>query len=272
MDQVELLSRSDLRAMGSEMNQAEISHLVGTYYQVQDFRKAASNMAIAQEKEHRPHQIVQWVSNSQENIEKNIRIALEAYASSVPAGQWLLSQHGIGPVIAAGLLSYIDINKAPTAGHIWSFAGLDPSQKWNKGEKRPWNAKLKELCWKIGDSFVKTSGSSKSFYGHIYKERKIREIEMNEAGAFSQIAAATLKEKRIKEAATRKAYEAGKLPPGRIDMRARRVAVKLFLSHFHDVLTWYELGRRAPEAYVLSHMGHVHKVECPNAPWELLVS
>jgi hypothetical protein len=37
---------------------------------------------------------------------------------------------GIGPVIAAGLLANIDITKAPTAGHIWRFAGLDPSSKW----------------------------------------------------------------------------------------------------------------------------------------------
>ena len=37
---------------------------------------------------------------------------------------------GIGPVIAAGLLANIDIKQAPTVGHIWRFAGLDPTNKW----------------------------------------------------------------------------------------------------------------------------------------------
>jgi hypothetical protein len=44
------------------------------------------------------------------------------------------------------LLARIDIVKAPTAGHIWRYAGLDPTVRWNKGEKRPWNAGLKVLC------------------------------------------------------------------------------------------------------------------------------
>lgn len=56
------------------------------------------------------------------------------------------SIHGIGPVISAGLLAHIDIHRAVTVGHIWRFAGLDPSVKWLKKTKRPWNAGLKVLC------------------------------------------------------------------------------------------------------------------------------
>ena len=31
---------------------------------------------------------------------------------------------------------------------------------------------LKELCWKIGESFVKVKGNPADIYGKIYEERK----------------------------------------------------------------------------------------------------
>jgi hypothetical protein len=63
-------------------------------------------------------------------LEKNIRSALGVYAAANPVGQWSLSILGIGPVMSAGLLAHIDIEKAPTVGHIWRFAGLDPTREW----------------------------------------------------------------------------------------------------------------------------------------------
>ena len=54
--------------------------------------------------------------------------------------RWARSIYGIWPVLAAGLLAHIDIEQAPTVGHIWSFAGLDPTKKWQPKTTRPWNA------------------------------------------------------------------------------------------------------------------------------------
>ena len=261
-------SRRDLREAAKLLEREEIRYLVSTYYQTQEFRKAAKNMALALEKAERPHALVSWIGDAQHRIEDDIKISLDVFAHNDPTGQWLLAQHGIGPVIAAGLLAHIDIHRAPTAGHIWSFAGLNPAVKWEKGKKRPWNAELKTLTWKCGDSFVKSKGSEKSFYGPIYETRKAQEVAKNEAGEFAEIARQTLAEKRIKDKATREVYEAGKLPAGRLDLRARRVAVKLFLSHFHDVLTWHTFGKRAPEPYAFAHLGHVHAISCPFPPWE----
>ena len=48
--------------------------------------------------------------------------------------------------------------------------------------KRPWNADLKLICWKAGESFVKTSNHPSDIYGHIYAERKLWEIQQNENG------------------------------------------------------------------------------------------
>ena len=132
---------TEIRLSAAQMTREEIKHVVTTYYEIQDFRKAASNMVHAQRKENHPHELVEWVRDSQNHNEKAIRGALKVYAENNPTGQWLLSIHGIGPVIAAGLLAHIDITKAPTVGNVWSFAGLDPSadsgRRGRKGRGTP---------------------------------------------------------------------------------------------------------------------------------------
>ena len=261
-------TRKDIRAAAQNLGEGEARYLVDYYYQMQGFRTASSNMVRAMTALDEPSVMVGWLSDSHKALEARIRVALEAYAKQHPVGQWMLSIHGIGPVIAAGLLAHIDIAKAPYAGNIWNFAGLNPKSEWRKGEKRPWNAKLKVLCWKIGDSFVKSSGSEKSVYGKIYRKRKELEVQRNEEGLFADQAADKLAKFKIQDKATRAMYESGKLPAGRVDQRARRIAVKLFLSHMHDVWTWHVTGHRAPPPYAIQHMGHHNEIQCPNAPWD----
>jgi len=149
-----------------------------------------------------------------------------------------------------------------TSGAWWRYAGLDPTLVWNKGEKRPWNAKLKTLCWKVGQSFMKFHNHPDCFYGHTYAERKLYEITRNDAGGNAAAAAAgALRVGKTTEAY--KAYVAGKLPPGQIDARARRYAVKLFLSHLHE--TWYKahFGKAPPLPYPIAIMGHAHIIPPP---------
>jgi hypothetical protein len=54
-----------------------------------------------------------------------------------------------------------------TAGSWWKFAGLDPTTKWKKKTKRPWNARLKVLVWKTTGSFVRTQYNENDFYGKL---------------------------------------------------------------------------------------------------------
>jgi len=176
-----------------------------------------------------------------------------------------LSIVGIGPVLAAGLLAHIDIEKAPTAGHIWSFAGLNPNTTWGKGEKRPWNAKLKVLCWKIGQSFVKVSNRENDVYGHIYKERKELEMGRNEAGEYAEQAKNKLATTKIgKDTEAYKWYSEGKLPLGHIQQRAERYATKIFLSHLHEVMYINHFGEKPPKPFAIEILGHAHKIYVPN--------
>jgi len=131
--------------------------------------------------------------------------------------------------------------------------------------KRPWNAGLKTLCWKIGESFVKVQNLPGDFYGQIYRQRKDEEIVRNEAGEYSAQAKAKLERFKIgKDTEAFAAYSAGRLPAAHIHARAKRYAVKLFLAHYHHVAWKLTYGTEPPKPYVIEHMGHAHIVGPPN--------
>lgn len=263
-DPIQVLTR-DLKAAAATLTATEARYLVDYYYTMQENRKRADNQVRALGEAVEPHSIILWLATNTDTLERNIRSALLSYSTHNPVGAWAMSIRGIGPVIAAGLLAHIDITKAPTVGHIWRFAGLDPTVKWAKGQKRPWNAQLKTLCWKIGESFVKQSGNMDSLYSRVYKERKQLETELNEAGAFKDQAAISLQTRNFsRDTVARKYYEEGKLPPARIHLRAQRYTVKLFLAHLHCVWYYVEYNRLPPKPYVLEHLGHAHFIFPPN--------
>lgn len=258
----------DLRDASATLTPQEARYLVDYYYIQQEDRKRAHNQvrALSEDGEPEPHAIVLWMADQATRFETEIAKALGSYANSVPLGQWSQSIKGIGPVISAGLLAHIDIAKAPTVGHIWRFAGLDPTLEWNKGEKRPFNAKLKTLCWKLGESFVKVSNNDDDVYGHIYAKRKELETERNEAGQYSgQAQAKLLKFKIGKDTDAYKAYSQGKLPPAHVHARAKRYAVKLFLASYHEVGHYLMYGILPPKPYILTQPGHTHQFFAPNA-------
>jgi len=206
-----------------------------------------------------------WLEAQTELLEKQVARALNLYSASKPLGQWARSIVGIGPIISAGLLAHIDIGKCETAGAIWSFAGLNPDAEWARGQKRPWNADLKKLCWKIGESFVKTSGIEGSHYGPVYAARKVQEKERNAAGVLAAQAKVKLDWFKIgKDTDAYAAYSQGKLPPAQLHARAKRYAVKLFMAHYFKVGYFLHHARKAPKPYVLEHLGHTHYLEPPN--------
>jgi len=242
--------------------------LVDFYYAVQDYRIQATGQlrALAQEADIGVGETFEGLAERTKEIENDCQKALAIYSDGQATGLWAKSIIGIGPVLAAGLMAHIDIERSPTVGHIWSFAGLNPEMKWGKGEKRPYNANLKVLCWKIGDSFVKQSGNEKDVYGHIYRERKELEVSRNEAGLFADQAKISLETRNIRDKDLRATYEAGRLPAGRLDLRARRYAVKLFLAHYHHVAYESHFNEPPPKPYILTQPGHVHYLGPPQWP------
>lgn len=251
------LSR-DLALASITLSRDEARFLVDAYYAMQQNRIRDNNQVRALGESGEPHAVLAWLAEQDSTLEKQIARALDKYSDADPLGRWARSVVGIGPVISAGLLAHIDMTKAPTVGHIWRFAGLDPTKKWTKGEKRPWNAGLKTLCWKIGESFVKIKSNEDDVYGKFYDQRKAWETERNEAGAYAEQAAAVIEARpNHKQKAI---YATGKLPPGHLHARAKRYAVKLFLAHYHEQGCRLVLGTEPPMPYPIAHLGHAHKI------------
>ena len=254
---------ADMIAGARELNGQEARYLVDTFYQMQEFRKATANQARAMSASGEPHAIIDSVLVHTGALEEFVAGALTPYVRSTRPGRWMLAQSGVGPILAANMLAHLDVTKTATAGGFWRFAGLDPSLKWGKGQKRPYNARLKTACWKLSDSFVKL-GSKDAYYAKVYRERKAFEVSRNDAGEFAEQAKTALVEKNYgKETEARKAYEQGKLPPGRLDLRARRYAVKLFLAHLHHVMYEDHYGEPPPKPYAIEHLGHAHYLAPP---------
>jgi Transposase IS116/IS110/IS902 family len=257
----------DMVLAATSMTLDEARYLVDAYYVAQEARKRTNNQTLSMDKSKEPHLLLSWLSTQNDTLEGQIRRALDKFTDVRPIGVWLKSLYGIGPVLAAGLIAHIDIEKAPTVGHIWRYAGYDPTSKWEKGTKRPWNADLKTLCWKCGQSFMKFSNAEQCLYGHIYRERKTFEVQRNEAGYNKEAAALTLVTKKINK--SKDAYKyliTGVLPPGQIDARARRYAVKIFLAHLQYVWWYLEKGEKPPKPYAISVLGHAHVIQPPNLP------
>jgi len=270
----------DIKDASRTLGKVEARFLVDAYYAMQENRIRTKHQvrSLAEPKKvddndkglaahvPEPHDVLEWLFTQEETLEKQIRGALDIYSLSDVSGVWARSVKGIGPVIAAGLLANIDITRAPTVGHIWRFAGLDPTSVWGKGQKRPWNASLKRLCFLIGESFVKVSNRPDDIYGKLYKSRKEWEQAKNEKLDYADQAKFSLETKKFgTDTDAFKWYTQGKLPPARIHLRAQRRAVKLFLAHFHEVLYWTYYETLPPNPYVLDHVpGHVHRLEIPN--------
>lgn len=261
MDDLEFLATKDIKEAAQKLTADEARYLVDLYYQIQDFRKATGNQLLAVSKTGEPSSLINGTFTSMQRVENRIKKGLDYYSDSIALGQWAKSVVGIGPVIASGLLAHIDINKATSAAHIWRFAGLDPTLEWKAGQKRPFNARLKTLCWKIGESFVKVSGNPESLYGRLYLQRKALEQQRNERLELADQAQDKLKKFKIgKNTDAYKSYSIGKLPPAHIHARAKRWAVKVFLCHYFEEGCRLE-GREPPTIYSIAMLGHVDKIE-----------
>jgi len=135
---------------------------------------------------------------------------------------------------------------------------------------RPHNEFMHVLCYKLGDCFIKNQNHKNDYYGKYYVMRRAQEDAKSESGQFKDQAAAVLERKKLgKETEARKAYEKGELPDAHLLARARRWAVKLFLSHLHTAMYEDYYGKAAPVPYCFSdHIGERHQDYLKPPGWE----
>lgn len=133
-----------------EISKAEIRNLVKLYYQIQSMRLGIREQIRSIEKENNNinTEVLDFILTNVIILEKNISNSLELFCKATEEGRWLLSITGIGPVLAAGLLGYLDVTDKQYASQFISYAGLNDNN-------RPWlgNAKSEAIIKEvIGDS------------------------------------------------------------------------------------------------------------------------
>jgi hypothetical protein len=240
-----------------QLKNEQVSEAVELYYESQSLRIRFANKERSEGRGELTDWFNYWLEIGEKTMYGKLQEWVESERSSEEA-KWAYSQVGIGPVIAAGLAAHVDVTKADTVSAVWKFAGLAPGfDRRVKGTKLPYNGRLKVLCWKAGDSFVKVSGKEGATYGKLYSEFKAEEIRKNEAGLYKEAAARELATKRFKQedSLTKQRLKEGKLSDAHLHARAKRKAVKLFLSHY------YVIGRKARglvvrPPYSKTNLGH----------------
>jgi hypothetical protein len=127
------------------ISSAEIRMLVKLFYQIQDIRKAIREQIRSIESgksgttEGSGNIQIKILEHPLTNIaitEKNLEKCLGAIAKSRADGRWLMEIKGVGPITAAGLLAYLDIEGKEYATQFLSYAGLNDNN-------RPWLGKEK---------------------------------------------------------------------------------------------------------------------------------
>jgi len=166
--------------------------------------------------------------------------------------------------IARAMCEEIGSSEEKFFQQIENAGGFTKENVISVGSRRPWNAKLKVLLWKIGQSFLKQP-ADQCIYRKIYDERKAYEQGKNARGEYAQTAADLLAAKNYGK--TTEAYKAmieGRLSDGHIHARACRYAMKFFLSHVHKVWWEHETKTPAPAPFAIAHLGHAHFRDAPD--------
>jgi len=264
---------------------AVLRQLVSSYYGIQKVRVAMGNrtMAIVKEYGETEHtKMLKDVYDISEKIEKTIVKYIRSIVKEFPIyTQWLKYVVGVGDVLAAGLIAGI---KTPARfsniSKLWHYCGQHvvdgeaPSRQ--RGAKVDWNPFMRTLCWKLGESFVKTKG----FYRSAYDRFRGEEERKNEEGIIRPIdkcvgyiprddkVVEIVGDKPLTKSKIEKLKKMGYaelrvgMTKAHIHARAKRKTVKLFLAHLWH--KWREIeGLPITKPYAHTLLGHSDFVEPP---------
>ena len=94
--------------------------------------------------------------------------------------RYMLKIKGVGPSLAAQFWAKVDIQRAADVSSLWKYAGFGVTDGKRdrpvKGQKLPYNRKLKVVVFKIGDSMLRTRGTRTDkdplLYADLYYEKR----------------------------------------------------------------------------------------------------
>lgn len=119
----------------------QVRLIIDNYYATQQHRMNVANQirAVAQgydKVQDGEQPAIAWLLADIQNRENQISKMIAEYVKTVPVCQWAIAVKGIGPIFAANLWSYIDMNQCKHANQFLSYAGLnDNNAPWLGKEK-----------------------------------------------------------------------------------------------------------------------------------------
>ena len=209
------------------MKKTEIFYLIRQFYRIQEHRIAFGGQIRALKKQKMNLNPLDEYFEDLQGLEK--RMAKYISNSIKDEDIWinfLKKVKGIGPILGANLINLIDIKEAKHISSLWKFAGLDvvngAAPKRKRGVVSTWNPLMRNLCWKIGNSLVRSNSPYRKFFDERKEHEKVHHPELKKF---------------------------------HIDRRARRYMVKRFLS---DLWLAWRKQENLPisQPYVVAQLGH----------------
>src|SRR3990167_3228506 len=173
----------EVRSEANTMN-SFIPGLIEDYYDIQGVRISVANQIRSFDQglsEQEEVLLKKGILGRLKEIEKDILSHLKIETESEPVyTEWLKGVSGVGAILSSGLIAWIgDIEKFATISKLWMYSGLGvdgdgKAMRRKKGEKINWNPRMKNLCWKLGESFVKTGKGYRDLYEKFRAEYDVK--------------------------------------------------------------------------------------------------
>lgn len=240
----------DLRDRAIQKNRIAFSHRVTAIEQGRDEADAVTQDLL-----------IRWRDRFVA-LEAELDADIKEIAATIPIIEEMENVKGVGFMLAAKVVSMIDIKRCNTVSALWRFSGLgviavcedcntlaiqgqkvcseddcggnvvNKAERLRKGEKAHFNKRLKTYCWQLGTSFLKSNSPYRAIYDKGREQYEDRE--------------------------------------GWSDMRKHRAAMRKMIKTFlqHMWVRWRELeGLPVNEPYILGKNGHSHYVAGSEYGW-----
>lgn len=135
-------------------------------------------LAYQRQVDHKRDSAEKFINDTLDTAQKRLaqidrEVTKHVKASPDPLVKAAMGVVGVGPVTVAGLLTYVDLEKARSASSMWSYIGIDkPSHdRYTKGEAGGGNKTLRTMVWNMANSMTK---NRKCPYRAVYEQTKER--------------------------------------------------------------------------------------------------
>jgi len=135
-------------------------------------------LAYARQVDHQRESTAEFLQSTMDTCKKRLgkvdrEVEKHLKQSPDPLAHAALGVVGVGPVTVAGLIAYVDLEKARSASSLWSYVGLHKASRdrYTKGEAGGGNKTLRTMLWNMANSMVKNRDCP---YREVYDRTKVR--------------------------------------------------------------------------------------------------